>query len=894
MNFSPNILVIEGAINNFPLIKTILSDKKVNLIQANSNIEDLDKIPKITFALAIIDITISEMNSLELVLKIIEEKSNEKVPILFITNSVTDNIEIMEGYNTGAIDYIFRPINNLMLKSKILLFINLFTQKQKLIANSTLLKKSRIKLTQTNKALNKSIKKHKNYIENDPDAVFVTDKTGKILEANQAMLQITGYSEKELLKLSLLHLLSKDSDQANWFKSKLSSRELLIKHKSGTNHSVSIKDVKLSQNKFLFFIKNKAPKEEIINLGGYLKTITKNLSIGIYYCNTDGKFLYINKKLEEITGYKQDEITSNNLLYSSFLSLKDTRKALKLFTLTILGKHPKSQFFTLNGEGKTQKHVEISHLRMNIKGEDIIMGMVTELAEKINSKNQRKKKTYQLRDTFEDITKRTTLEEKYKVIQETSIDSFCITDLSGHLLDVNNPFIAMMGYTKKELLTKTLQDLENKNNSGAINQIIERVIQTGTETSEVEQQNKKGEVLEVLVSVTYNSRFNGRLYVFFHNNTDKNITDKILKLSEQKYNTMLNASPDGIILINNKGIIIEVSEIGLELFGFNNKEELHGKHYLYLVAPEEKNIIKEVISKTIDEGINQNIEVKFKRRNKSFFPGEISTTLIQEPLGEPFFFMITVRDITTRKKMEEKMIHADRMASLGEMASGIAHEINQPLNTVSLIMDNVLREVTENKNTDKSYLAKKTDKVFDNIIRIRNIIDHIRAFSRDQSDYISASFDVNSSINNAINMIAEQLKHYSINLILQLDHNLSLIIGNTFTFEQVILNLLSNSKDALLEKNSQNSLDYDMFIKITSFMENEYLIIEVVDNGKGIKKEDIENVTLPFYTTKETGKGTGLGLSISYRIIKELGGTIELEPNTFKGTTVRISLKVLN
>jgi len=486
------------------------------------------------------------------------------------------------------------------------------------------------------------------------------------------------------------------------------------------------------------------------------------------------------------------------------------------------------------------------------------------------------------------------MEDKYKAIQEASIGSFCITDLSGHLLDVNDRFIAMIGYTKKELLTKTLQDLENKNNPGAINQLIERVIQTGTEISEVEQQNKKGEVIEVQVSITYNVNYNGRLYVFFHNNTNKNITDKALKLSEQKYNTMLNASPDGIVLINNKGIIIEVSEIGLELFGFNNKEELHGKHYLYLVSPEEKNIIREVISKTVDEGINQNIEVKFKRRNNSFFPGEISTTLIQEPLGGPFFFMITVRDITTRKKMEKKMIHADRMASLGEMASCIAHEINQPLNTVSLIMDNVLHEVTENKNTDKNYLTKKTDKIFDNIIRIRNIIDHIRAFSRDQSDYISASFDINSSINNAINMIAEQLKHYSINLILELDQNLSLIIGNTFTFEQVILNLLSNSKDALLDKKSQNSVDYDMFIKITSFMENEYLIIEVVDNGKGIKKEDIENVTLPFYTTKDTGKGTGLGLSISYRIIKELGGTIELEPNTFKGTTARISLKVVN
>jgi PAS domain S-box-containing protein len=485
------------------------------------------------------------------------------------------------------------------------------------------------------------------------------------------------------------------------------------------------------------------------------------------------------------------------------------------------------------------------------------------------------------------------MDKNYKSIQEASIDSFCITDIFGRLLSVNKAFLIMSGYTKTELLTKTLQDLESKKDSGVTNQIIERVLQTGIEIGEIEQQNKKGEVIEVQISITYNSNHNDRLYAFFRDNTHKNNRDKALILSEKKYNTMLNASPDGIVLINSKGIIIEVSEIGLELFGFNNKEELHGKHYLYLVSPEEKDIIREVISKTIDEGINQNIEVKFKRRNKSIFQGEISTTLIQDPAGEPFFFMISVRDITTRKKIERKMMHANRMASLGEMASSIAHEINVPLNTVSLIMDNVLHEVKENENVDKNYLTKKTDKIFANIIRIRNIIDHIRAFSRDQSDHISTSFDINSSINNAVNIMAEQLKHYSINLILKLDENSSYILGNTFTFEQVILNLLSNSKDALLEKNNQDSLDHDMFIEISSFMENECLIIEVVDNGKGIKKEDIENVTLPFYTTKDTGNGTGLGLSISYRIIKELGGTIELEPNTLKGTTVRISLKVV-
>jgi signal transduction histidine kinase len=228
------------------------------------------------------------------------------------------------------------------------------------------------------------------------------------------------------------------------------------------------------------------------------------------------------------------------------------------------------------------------------------------------------------------------------------------------------------------------------------------------------------------------------------------------------------------------------------------------------------------------------------------------------------------------------------------MASGIAHEINQPLNTISLVMDNILFEAAKDENKGNNYLEKKSKKIFENITRIKNIIDHIRAFSRNHDDYILAGFDINLSINNAVAMINEQFKHLAISLNLQLEENLPFIIGNTFKFEQVILNLLSNAKDALLERKRKQLTDYDMLIEVKSFKENENLVIEIIDNGTGINEEDIEHIMLPFYTTKDTGKGTGLGLSISYQIIKKMDGTIELSNNVFYGTTFRITLKIQN
>jgi len=254
--------------------------------------------------------------------------------------------------------------------------------------------------------------------------------------------------------------------------------------------------------------------------------------------------------------------------------------------------------------------------------------------------------------------------------------------------------------------------------------------------------------------------------------------------------------------------------------------------------------------------------------------------------------MIIIRDISQRKKTEKMQIHADRMANLGEMASGIAHEINQPLNTISMVMDNILFEAAKDDNIPRDYLKKKSDKIFENITRIKNIIDHVRTFSRSHDDYILTGFDINSSICNAITMISEQFKHLAINLHLQLEDNQPAILGNTYKFEQVILNLLSNAKDALLEKKAKQAAIFDMSIWIRSYIENQCVIVEMTDNGTGISDEDLDHIMLPFYTTKDAGKGTGLGLSISYQIIKEMSGTIEVAGNPLYGTTFKLILKI--
>ncbi|MCX6233340.1 MAG: PAS domain S-box protein [Bacteroidetes bacterium] len=384
------------------------------------------------------------------------------------------------------------------------------------------------------------------------------------------------------------------------------------------------------------------------------------------------------------------------------------------------------------------------------------------------------------------------------------------------------------------------------------------------------------------------------LAVFEMDISKRKDAEEALKKSEVKYRTLLNASPDGIIITDLKGRITDVSEIGLELYGTDSRNDVIGKHFLRFVPTGLLIKIREIIEKTQNEGLAQNIELTLKKKNQSFFISEISTTLIQEPDGTPMSFMIIVRDISQRKKLEKQQIHADRMTSLGEMASGIAHEINQPLNTISIIIDNILLEASKNNSLSNNYLQIKSEKIFENIFRIGNIIDHIRVFSRSQDDYIISSFNINDSINNAISMIAQQLRHKAIDLVLHLDKKIPSVLGNTYKFEQVILNLIINAKDALEEKKKNLHEDFPMFIEIGTFNDDQNILVKVEDNGIGIKDEDIDNVMLPFYSTKDSGMGTGLGLSITFGIIKDMKGNIEIQSEVLKGTKILITLPILD
>jgi PAS domain S-box-containing protein len=355
--------------------------------------------------------------------------------------------------------------------------------------------------------------------------------------------------------------------------------------------------------------------------------------------------------------------------------------------------------------------------------------------------------------------------------------------------------------------------------------------------------------------------------------------------SEELYHSLLRTSPDGIIITNLQGKITEVSDIAIELLGCKNRTEIEGSHFMDFIPQSSRRTLVKLFRTTQKEGLVQNLEIKLKRSDETEFSGELSSSLIKDNKGDLKAFMAVIRDISERKLFEKQLRHSERMAGIGELATGMAHEINQPLNTISLAMDNIIFAL-DNHSLTETYLKAKTNKVFDNITRIKKIIEHVRIFSRDQEDFVQSTFEINKSIQNSISMISEQMAHRDISLNFSPGSDLPTLIGNTYRFEQVILNLLINAKDAIEEKKKKTCKNYKKKIDVSTKLVGNQIFVEIKDNGIGIKSEDIDKVLLPFFTTKAPGQGTGLGLSISYGIIKELDGEIDIQSKPQVGTTI--------
>ena len=395
---------------------------------------------------------------------------------------------------------------------------------------------------------------------------------------------------------------------------------------------------------------------------------------------------------------------------------------------------------------------------------------------------------------------------------------------------------------------------------------------------------KDGNPVYILVSTSPIFNEEGEVMAAIEMSTDitqVRLLEEELKRSEEKYRTLFNSDPNPIFVFDlNTLEIIDANERALKFYSYE-REELLGKSFLDLADPLEWDRLRKV---TWDK---EGAVFKVKHQTKNDEPIVVNIRFSSlKDLGQDTV-IVTTSDVTERIKSEEQLIQASKMATLGEMSAGVAHELNQPLSVIKTSASFLTKKIDRNESVSPNILRELADEMDSQVDRASLIINHLRQFGR-KTDIRKVNVQLNDCIRGTFTVLGRQLEVHGIEVDLALDEALPPIRGDRNRLEQVFLNLIMNARDAMDEKEEMAGQDVEKSLRISSRTEDDEVVVEISDTGLGMSDVVKEKIFEPFFTTKPVGKGTGLGLSISFGIVRDYDGVIEVRSEEGRGTKFTI------
>jgi PAS domain S-box-containing protein len=362
----------------------------------------------------------------------------------------------------------------------------------------------------------------------------------------------------------------------------------------------------------------------------------------------------------------------------------------------------------------------------------------------------------------------------------------------------------------------------------------------------------------------------------------RDITGEKLRETElMRFYSVAENTVNPLQIADPKGRMVYVNQAFVNSSGFS-KEELIGKNpNIFSSGKHSKKFWMEMWN-TINSGKVWVGEVENKKKNGDPSYTQLLISPILDNEGKIYGFFGVHRDLTEKKLLEKQLIHTQKMESIGTLAAGVAHEVGNPLASISALVQVVQRSTSDEFAKEKLELIKKQ------VTRISKIIRDLVDFSR-PSNYELQLTDINQSIVEAIEIIKVGAKAKDIIFNVDLNKKIPLLPLISDQIQQIFVNILLNAVDAIAE---YNDTQIQHMISVKSNINEENVIIKFTDTGGGIPEESLNKVFEPFFTTKKEGKGTGLGLWVSYGIVKSFQGDIKVESELKKGTTFTIILPI--
>ncbi len=384
---------------------------------------------------------------------------------------------------------------------------------------------------------------------------------------------------------------------------------------------------------------------------------------------------------------------------------------------------------------------------------------------------------------------------------------------------------------------------------------------------------------------------------------------KRLQESELKYHSLFDSAPNPIFVVDcDTETILDANPRAEELYEYP-LDQLFGMSFQKLGQKDIKTTICSIWFS--EDGFPERAEEESP--SNTDVPPDRSRGYVYHPRilhlkngGQPFYvnmhacpiryggrqaIVVAITDITEMMEKDAQLVQAAKMKTLGEMSAGIAHEINQPLNTIKLGSEYLNLLLDQKKTITEAQIRDMATVISEQVDRATEIINNLRAFGR-KSNLTMELVNMKEPIQGVLSIIGRQFSIQRIAITLDMEERLPLIKAHNNHLQQVFFNLLNNARDAIQERMETDPELYGDIL-IRTYSENGKVVVAVTDNGVGIPEEVRNKIFEPFFTTKQAGKGMGLGLAITYGIVRDYGGTITIDSVPGQGTTFYLSFSAV-
>ncbi len=377
----------------------------------------------------------------------------------------------------------------------------------------------------------------------------------------------------------------------------------------------------------------------------------------------------------------------------------------------------------------------------------------------------------------------------------------------------------------------------------------------------------------------------GGLIFMYERRVSRSLSRNVVK--QQKFlSTIMQYSMDAIILVDNQNRIVVWNKGAELLFGYT-ADEMVGQTFHRIIPPEmdaEKEI-QRIRNQVLQQGYIRNHRAQRYTKDGRRVTIDLSRTQVRDANGEPLGSVAILRDVTEEFEFEQRMYNTEKLASIGTLAAGVAHEINNPLAIIQGFTD-LLEERFPPDSQERADLKI----IEDNVEHAKKTVEDLLGFAR-VSEGDQQPVDVNESLQTVINIVYHTLPSEKIDLVTEITPDLPRVSWDAREFQQVVFNLINNAVAAMKEDGGT--------LKISAWVESRRVCVRVTDTGTGIPDPIKRQIFDPFFTTKRVGEGTGLGLSLCYGIVKKYGGSIDFfshsaedDPSEPSGSSFTVTMPI--